>query len=172
MALFGVSYAVASIGCSLPLFLAYMASNFGRGTVAGVVSLAAYGTGFALVIAALTTSLAVGRRSVAGNLRRVLPHVNRAAGVLMVAAGIYVVYFGATEIRRNGGASTGTNRVQERVGGWSADVTAWVTRTGGGTVAIGLAGVVLIVALLTAVQRRRNRAATLGPATDGRCNCP
>ena len=46
MALFGVSYAVASIGCELPLFLAAMSGAFGKNLASGVVYFVFFGLGF------------------------------------------------------------------------------------------------------------------------------
>src|SRR4051812_8751529 len=42
MGLFGVSYAVASIGCELPLFLAAMSGAFGKNLASGVVYFAVF----------------------------------------------------------------------------------------------------------------------------------
>src|SRR5207248_3454996 len=53
MALFGVSYAVASIGCSLPIFIGVMSTNFGRSVGHGVSYFIAFALGFGLLVTSL-----------------------------------------------------------------------------------------------------------------------
>src|SRR5207253_7835932 len=90
MALFGVSYAVASIGCELPLFLAAMSGAFGKSFASGVVYFAVFGVGFGAIMVTLTIALAGAQQSIVHRVRRVLPYVNRIAGALLVVAGAYV----------------------------------------------------------------------------------
>ncbi|MGI8661860.1 MAG: cytochrome c biogenesis CcdA family protein [Acidimicrobiales bacterium] len=152
MALFGVSYAVASIGCTLPLFLTFMVGNFGRGLAAGSVFFAAYAAGFGLVITALTVTLALGRRSLAIGLRSVLPYVNRVAGLLLIVAGAYVAYYGTIEIR--GARAAANDGITSRVADWSASMQSWINDTGGDRIGLVL-GLVVLGALIGIVTYRR-----------------
>jgi cytochrome c biogenesis protein CcdA len=123
MALFGVSYAVASIGCELPLFLAAMSGVFGKSLASGVVYFVVFGLGFAAIITSLTVALAMARQSMVHTMRRVLPYVNRIAGGLLVIAGAYVAWYGWIEIRKTSNDAT-VNRVTDwsfTVGGWFED---------------------------------------------------
>ena len=62
MFVFGVSYAIASIGCTLPLFIGAALTSFtSQGAVSGVLLVLAYGAGMALVLTALTVTLALAR---------------------------------------------------------------------------------------------------------------
>src|SRR5204862_8139575 len=106
MALFGVSYAVASIGCELPLFLAAMSGVFGKSFASGVVYFVVFGLGFAAIISSLTVALAMARQSMVQTMRRVLPYVNRIAGGLLVLAGAYVAWYGWIEIRKTSNDAT------------------------------------------------------------------
>ena len=99
MALFGVSYAVASIGCELPLFLAAMSGVFGRSLASGIAYFIAFALGFGVVLVGLTVAMAMAHQSLVHGLRRVLPYVSRIAGGLLVVAGAYVAWYGAVEIR-------------------------------------------------------------------------
>jgi cytochrome c biogenesis protein CcdA len=121
MALFGVSYAVASIGCELPLFLAAMSGVFGKSLASGVVYFVVFGLGFAAIITALTVALAMARQSLVHTMRRVLPYVNRIAGGLLVVAGAYVAWYGWVEIRKSSDDATVT-----RVTDWSYSVGDWL----------------------------------------------
>jgi len=121
MALFGVSYAVASIGCELPLFLAAMSGVFGKSLASGIVYFVVFGLGFAAVITSLTVALAMARQSLVHTMRRVLPYVNRIAGGLLVVAGAYVAWYGWIEIRKTSNDAT-VNRVTD----WSFTVGDWL----------------------------------------------
>ena len=121
MALFGVSYAVASIGCELPIFLAAMSGAFGKSFVSGVAYFAVFGLGFGAIMVSLTVALALARTSIVHTMRRVLPYVNRVAGGLLVLAGAYVAWYGWIEIGGDVNDPT-VNRVTD----WSASVQRWM----------------------------------------------
>jgi cytochrome c biogenesis protein CcdA len=89
--LFGAGYGVASLGCTLPIFLAVVGAAAGSGST--LLVFAAYGAGMALVVTALAVAAALLREGLARGLRRLLPHMNRVSGVLLVAAGGYLAYY-------------------------------------------------------------------------------
>ncbi|MBD0338451.1 MAG: cytochrome c biogenesis protein CcdA [Thermoleophilia bacterium] len=89
--LFGVGYGVASLGCTLPIFLAVVGAAAGSGST--LVVFAAYGAGMALVVTALAVAAALLRDGVARGLRRLLPHMGMISGLLLVAAGAYLAYY-------------------------------------------------------------------------------
>ena len=115
MAVFGVSYAVASLGCELPIFLAAISGVFGRGLASGVAYFVAFALGFGVVLVSLTIALAMARQSMVHGLREVLPYVSRIAGALLVLTGAYVAWYGWIEIR---GATD--DATVGRVTDWSA----------------------------------------------------
>jgi cytochrome c-type biogenesis protein len=92
MVLFGVGYGAASLGCTLPIFLAVVGASLGADTIAVFV---AYGAGMAVVLMALAVAVACARQGLAGRLRVLLPHVGWLAGVLLTASGAYLVYYWA-----------------------------------------------------------------------------
>jgi len=92
--LFGVSYAVASLSCTLPVFLTVVATQVTRGSLlSGVSTFLAYGAGMAVVLIAVTVALAVGKRSLVAWLRGSARYISRVSGVILIAAGIYIVWF-------------------------------------------------------------------------------
>lgn len=126
MFLFGVSYAVASLSCTLPVFMGTVATTFRRANLlSSVATFGAFSTGMALVLLALTVTMALARQSLLHGLRRALPYVSRAAGALLVVAGAYVAYYGWYELRVQRGDLSG-GRPVDVVTGWSDDVTRWV----------------------------------------------
>lgn len=98
--LFGVSYAVASLSCTLAPFLAATATTFNqRGLLAGSLVFVTYGLGMGALIAILTVAVAMARQQVVQRFRDLVRFVNRASGVLMILAGLYVSYYGWYETR-------------------------------------------------------------------------
>ena len=149
---YGVSYAVVSLGCTLPLFLVQVAGTFRRESfVSGVAVFGAYGIGFTVLLVALTLAVALARRSIVAGLRRLLPFVQRISGALLLVAGAYVAWYGWYEHDRLGEEDPFVDRVT----GWSADVSAWVQDQGGTRVGLVLAVAIAGAALFVAAARTR-----------------
>ena len=146
MFLFGVSYAVTSISCALPLFTSAVVGTFRREDVLSSAAVfVAYALGMTLVLVALTVSLGMARHGLVRRLRQALPYVNRVAGALLVVAGLYVAHYGWYERRVRAGDGGDGSTAVEAVTGWSADIGAWVHDVGptrlGLLLALGLAAV-------------------------------
>jgi cytochrome c biogenesis protein CcdA len=105
---FGVSYAVASLSCTLPVFLTVVAAQITRSSfAAGLLVFVAYAAGMATVLIGITVVLALGKQSLLSRLRRSVRHVNRVSGVVLVAAGGWIVWFWATALASGAGALGG-----------------------------------------------------------------
>jgi cytochrome c-type biogenesis protein len=104
MFVFGVAYAVASIGCTIGLFIATVFSASTRdGVVAGVGNIVAYGAGMALLVSALTIALAMANTGLLKVLRTGMQHADRIAAVFVVLSGLYLLwYFYWVDIREVG----------------------------------------------------------------------
>ena len=101
---FGVSYAVASLSCTLPVFLTVVATQVTRGTfVGGLATFLAYGAGMSLVLIGITIALAFGKQGLVSRLRSGARYIGRISGALLVAAGVYIVWFWGTSL--NAGAT-------------------------------------------------------------------
>lgn len=106
---FGVSYAVASLSCTLPVFLSVVTTQLASRTVLeGIVIFLVYGAGMSAVLLSVTIVLALGKQSLLGRVRRAAAHVNRVSGGILVAAGVFIVWFWTTEIR-SGAAALGSS---------------------------------------------------------------
>jgi cytochrome c-type biogenesis protein len=98
---FGVAYAMASLSCTLPVFLTVVAGSLTRlDFLSGLVTFLVYGLGMSLVLVSVTLAMAMGRRSLVGWLRRSARYLNRVAGAILVVAGAYIVFFWATNLSR------------------------------------------------------------------------
>jgi cytochrome c-type biogenesis protein len=154
---FGVSYAIASISCALPIFTSAVVGTFRRENLLSSLSvLVAYSLGMTLVLLALTVSMGLARQTILHWLRRSLPYINRVSGLLLVAAGAYLVHYGWYErqVRANG---SGHSKAVDTVTGWSDDIARWVADVGAAR--LGLLLSLALVAVLTATfgLRARNR---------------
>ena len=176
MFVFGVSYAIASIGCTLPLFLGPVAGTFSRDSyLDGVLVFAAYGLGMALVLLALTVGIALARTSIVRGLRSVQPYIGRVAGGLVALAGAYVAYYGWLEVRMAREGAVPDSNVTDVVAGWSRDATQWITDIG--AVRIAVVVTILVVGVVVAVRYGRTRTpggstGPGGPAAPGGSTAP
>ena len=94
MFVYGIAYAIASIGCTIGLFIATVFSASERdGIAAGVGNMLAYGAGMALLVSALTIALASANTSLLKLLRGSLQYVDRIAAVFVVLSGLYLIWY-------------------------------------------------------------------------------
>jgi cytochrome c biogenesis protein CcdA len=157
MFLYGVSYAIASLTCTIGIFIANIVNAFSRTDfVSGVAVLVTYAAGMGLVITALTVAIALARDSVVRFLRSGMRHANRAAAVLMVVMGLYVAWYGIFSLRVRSDPRTGAGPV-DRVERWSSDATRFVSDVGATRLGIYLLGaiaaMVSISVLITSLRR-------------------
>lgn len=148
--LYGASYAVVSVSCTLGVFLVHVSTTFGRSWATGLTQLAGFAAGFAVVLVALSVSVALARGSFTAAVRRVSAHAGRLGGVLLVATGLYLVWYGIHEIRLDQGPQA--DPVIDRVTGWSADISSAVQDVGGVEVGLVLALFVAVVALVIVLR--------------------
>ena len=98
--LFGVSYALSSLTCTIGPFLATTSSTFTEdGAVAGLVTFVVYGVGMGATVGLLTVAVALARAGMVNHFRRVLRHVHTLSGLLMITTGAYLTYYGIYEVR-------------------------------------------------------------------------
>ena len=123
---FGVAYAIASLGCTIPLLIGNIFSSFStRGYVSGVASTALYGVGMALMVTALTVSLAFASGGLLRVLRGALKYMDRIASAFLIATGMYLTwYWYSTISERSGDGLTG------RVEQWQSGLQDSLTRIG------------------------------------------
>ncbi|HEX5143009.1 MAG TPA: cytochrome c biogenesis CcdA family protein [Mycobacterium sp.] len=155
---YGVAYAVASLSCTVGPFLAVTAAASRGGTFTGTVTVyLAYAGGFALVVGTLAVATAVAGDSARGParwLRRALPIVNRVGGILVLAVGAYVAYYGVYELRLFSGRAGPADPVIDAAGRLQGTLAGWVHSHGGLPWLMALAAL-LVVSTLWAWRRRR-----------------
>lgn len=109
MFVYGIAYAVASIGCTIGLFIATLFGTASReGYLAGVANVVAYGAGMALLITALTVTLSVANVGLLKVLRRGMQYVEMVAGAFVLLSGLYLLwYFWQVDLNDGGDPITG-----------------------------------------------------------------
>jgi len=126
MVVFGASYAIASISCTLPLFLtAVFGTAEQRNLLAGIVAFLAYAFGMAFVLLVLSVALALARNSIVHRIRRALPYISRASGALLIAVGGYLVYYWVFNLANDSSATYGPSPITA-VDDLSSEASVWL----------------------------------------------
>jgi cytochrome c biogenesis protein CcdA len=96
--LFGISYGLASLSCTLPLFLAVLGVGAGlsSGWLDTLGQFVLYAAGMGSVIMTLTLGMALARSVMVRWMRAVLPYVGVVGAWLMVVAGVYIMFYWLT----------------------------------------------------------------------------
>lgn len=124
---FGASYGVASLSCTLPIFLSLIAGAVaGRSFVESLSVFVAYGAGMSLVVIALTLTLAVGRDRVLRTIRPVAANLGTISGWVLILAGAFIVWYWATVLASEG-VNLGANPVVRLIDRVTADTAALVS---------------------------------------------
>ncbi|MCY4664333.1 MAG: hypothetical protein OXC00_06690, partial [Acidimicrobiaceae bacterium] len=127
--MFGVSYAVVSLSCTIGLFIAAVATSFSADGVAnGTANFIAYGIGMGAVITFLTLALALARTSVVGAMRRMFRWINPISGLVLIASGVYVANYGWWELQVIDDPRA-SNVLVEKFTEFQAAVSNWIDDT-------------------------------------------
>jgi cytochrome c-type biogenesis protein len=163
---YGLAYAIASLSCTIGPFLAVTSTTFQSGSIlGGVLTYLAYGAGMTIVVGVLAAGVALAGSAVTSGARRLLPHINRIAGGLLVLVGSYVGYYGSYELRLYFGGGDASDPVIEAAGVIQQALAGWVDQIGVLPLLILLAA--LVLGALVLGRRRTTRASrALAPAGD------
>ena len=96
--LFGSGYGIASLGCTLPVFLVVVGSAIkSQGFSNGFFQFISYSLGMGAVLTSLALSFALFKGGLTAYLQRALPYMGRVAGALLLVSGSYQVYYWLTK---------------------------------------------------------------------------
>jgi cytochrome c-type biogenesis protein len=147
MFLYGVSYAIVSLGCTLPIFMGQVISTFNRSHIVdGIVLYVAFALGMGLVVITLSIAVSLAQHSFVRAMKNVLPYLQRISALVLIAAGLYVTYYGWYEQR----LLNATGNVSG--GALASQVTSLSDRFQNAVVSIDrllIGGVVLLMGLAT-----------------------
>jgi cytochrome c biogenesis protein CcdA len=151
MAFYGVAYAVASLGCTLPLFMSTLFQAGERsGYWAGVANVVMYAIGMAMVVISLTLALASANVGFVRWLKRRLQYVEMVSGAFVLLSGLYLLwYFYWRDVRDTSDPITdAVDRLQQRAQSWLNDHWQLVA---------AVLGTVIALAVGYATMRERSR---------------
>ncbi len=143
--LFGVSYAVVSLSCTIPLFIGTVVSAFSSRNIGeALIIFLAYGAGLGTVIMVLTLAIALARNEIVTGMRRLLPHINRVSGGFLVIVGAFLALYGWWEVLvlRNEQPTNPivdfVNQIQTTLTNWSYDAGVNRLATAGAFILVGI----------------------------------
>ncbi|MEX2356476.1 MAG: cytochrome c biogenesis protein CcdA [Thermaerobacterales bacterium] len=90
---YGLVFALTSLGCTLPIFLVVVAQTFAGGPVQGITGFLFYALGMGLVVTGLSVGVMIARAKVQKSISTVMPFIDRVSGALISAAGLYLMYY-------------------------------------------------------------------------------
>ena len=148
---YGVAYAVASIGCTIGfLTTAVFGSIALHGFVSGVLSILLYGLGMAMLVTALTVSLAFAKTGILTIVKNQLHLIQRLGAIFVTLTGIYLVFYWYAAISETRSASFVT-----RIERWQTRVASFLQQQGAFRLAVVLT---IVVAMAVVASRRKTRA--------------
>lgn len=151
MFLFGVAYAVASIGCTIGFLTTAIFGSIGtNGFASGVISIGLYGVGMALLVSTLTVTLAFAQGGLLRVLRGGLQYIERLAAGFIVLTGAYLTWFWYLAISE----SITRSPILQLVDSWQSQVATFLQRQGAPK--LGLIFVVIVGLAFSLVVRRQH----------------
>jgi cytochrome c biogenesis protein CcdA len=115
MFVYGVAYAVASLSCTIALFAATAFAS-PDSFVEGVANVVAFGLGMALIVTALTVSLAFANQALLRGMRASRRYVDLLAAAFVLISGVYLLrYFWVVDLNEDSDPATGA---VERLQNW------------------------------------------------------
>lgn len=149
MTIYGVAYAVASIGCTIGfLTTAVFGSIAVNGFVSGVISIVLYGLGMAMLVMALTVSLAFAKTGLITMIKSRMRIVERFGAVLVTFTGFYLIWYWFAAI-----SERSSTVFVSKVENYQTKVVSWIQNQGAIPLAI-LLSLVLVVAISLGTRNR------------------
>ena len=162
---YGITYAVASLSCTIGPFLAVTGTALSRSTAEGLATYIAYALGMGIIILVLSVASALAHSTVASHMRRLSRIAPRIGGILMVAAGAYAIWYGRWELAVYDG-NLDTDPVIET----AEDIRLWFVETiqsvGSQRLALLAALAIGTVVALTRLHNQSTAAAPPAASTD------
>jgi len=90
---YGVGYGLASLGCTLPIFMIVVSSVLSAGFVSGLAAFIAYGAGMGVMLVAVAVAVSAGKAALVRGLRRAAPALRYVGGLGLLAAGAYLLAY-------------------------------------------------------------------------------
>jgi cytochrome c-type biogenesis protein len=146
MFVFGIGYGIASLGCTLPVFLAVIGASLATAGPGGaLLVLVAYGAGMAIMLILFSTGAALVRDGLVRSVRKIMPYMGRITGGMLTVAGLYLTYYWG-RVKFGSAATLGDDPIVGFVGDFTATIERYAGTHGRpvmvalGTVLLGILG--------------------------------
>jgi cytochrome c biogenesis protein CcdA len=150
MYVFGIAYAIASIGCTIAPFTGVVLGSFSTdGLAAGIAAIVLYGVGMAIVVTGLTVALAMANVTLLKFLRRGMAWFEQFAGILLILTGMYLSWYWYSNLTDR---LDGT--VVSKATSWNDKLANFVQDHQATVVWVGV--IVIVAAVVTAFTLQRN----------------
>lgn len=155
MFVFGIAYAVASIGCTIGFLTSVILGSINvHGFASGLLSVVLYGVGMGAIVTALTVSLAFAKGGLLRVLRNGMRHLDRVSAVLVMLTGVYLTWYWYAAI-----AERDYGSFVSRVDRLQSDLATFLQRQGAWKLALIFGFVIAAAALIVRFGgRQRERA--------------
>lgn len=132
MFMFGIVYAIASIGCTIGFLTSVILGSINRqGYVSGVLSITLYGLGMGLLVTSLTVALAFARVGLVKSLKKSFQWFDRVSAGFVTVTGLYLTWYWYSSI-----TDRGANSIITRVDSIQTQVAEFLNNIGAVTLAI------------------------------------
>jgi cytochrome c biogenesis protein CcdA len=92
--LFGIGYAIASLSCTLPIFLLIVFQGLSAGKIGeGSIVFLAYSLGMGSVMTAISIAINLSNQTFVKWLRKLMPKMNFITSIVLIMAGSYLIYY-------------------------------------------------------------------------------
>ncbi len=92
--LYGIAYALVSLGCTFPIFLIVVSGAIlTQGVAQGLLVFLVYSLGMGTVMIFVSLAVATSKEYLAVRMGRIVPFVRLVSAVVLVAVGAYMFYF-------------------------------------------------------------------------------
>ncbi len=131
MFVFGVSYAIASLTCTIGIFLSAIGTSasgasFGERFGAFI----SYAIGMGLLATVLTLAVGFGKKRIVGSFRQLLPKINLISAGILIVVGVYIALYGIWSeqvLDFNNEPTPWINSIVTTAEGWQAELSNWMS---------------------------------------------
>ncbi len=98
--LFGVGYAVASLGCTLPIFFVVVGGALAsEGLTGALILFVSYALGMGAVLTGVALATALSKGVLVRGLKAVVPYAERIGALMLIGVGLYLIYYWLPYVR-------------------------------------------------------------------------
>ena len=91
--LYGIGFAIASLGCTLPIFLLVVASAIkSNGIFNGIITFLIYAAGMSFFMVLFSIAIAVFKTFMEKSLKRATVYICKLGSIIVIISGLYLIY--------------------------------------------------------------------------------